>query len=95
MKLKDALTHILESALENPKIEIDELPTGELMGTISSNSFSGNTLAHNIKLISSILDKSLPKNQRKMVKEILPLSPNEQEILDEFLREHTKHLTPS
>ena len=95
MKLRDALTQALKSALEDPRIDIEELPTGELMGTISSESFSCNSLAHNIELINSILEKALPIEQRELVKEILPLSPNEQEILDNFLREQTKHLTPS
>jgi len=84
LKLRDILINALRSELKSSKIQIQELRSGEMIGTISSECFSGNSLAHNINLIKNILDKSLPEDQRKRVKEILPLSPKQQRYLDKF-----------
>ena len=88
MQLKDLLIHVFQqSELENPKIELEELPTGEVQGTINSQTFSGQPLARNNQLISSILEKSIPKDKRNLIKEIVPITPEQQDVIDDFERE--------
>jgi len=88
MQLKDLLMQIFqESELEDPKIELQELATGTVSGTITSQTFSGKSLAHNIKVIREILEKSIPEDKRKMIKEILPINSEQQDVFDEFERD--------
>ena len=88
MQLKDLLMQIFqESELEDPRIELQELPTGTVFGTITSQSFSGKPLAHNIKVIWDILEKSIPEDKRKMIKEIVPITSEQQDVIDEFERD--------
>ena len=91
MQLKDLLIHVFQqSELENPKIALEELPTGTVQGTIISHTFSGQPLARNTRLILSILEKSIPKDKRKLIKEIVPITPEQQDVIDDFERE-VKH----
>ena len=56
MKLKDTLIYLLkESELEDPIIELNELPTGTVFGKVTSASFSGRSLAQNKNLIRNSL----------------------------------------
>lgn len=85
MKLKRAIVESLRTALDEPRIQIEELSSGEITGTVSSRSFASNTVAQNFSLIKTILEEAIPEYQRKKI-DILPLSPRDQEILDEFFR---------
>jgi len=88
MQLKDLLIHVFQqSELENPKIELDELPTGTVSGTITSQTFAGQSLAQNKRLIWSILEESIPEDKRNLIKEIVPITPEQQDVIDEFERE--------
>ena len=88
MQLKDTVIYLLkESELEDPIIELDELPTGTVFGKVTSASFSGRSLAQNTNLIRNILKRSLPDSQLQKITELIPLTPDQQDIIDEFERE--------
>jgi hypothetical protein len=88
MQLKDLLIQIFqESELGDHKIELQELPTGTVFGTITSQTFSGKSSAHNIKVIWDILEKSIPEDKRKMIKEIVPITSEQQDVIDKFERD--------
>ena len=65
MKLKNTIIKVLKAALEEPRIEIEELSSGEVTGTVSSRSFTPNTVAQNRRLIDTILKEVLPEHQCK------------------------------
>ena len=68
MQLKDNVEELLKaSELEDPKCELEELPTGTVFGRITSPSFSGRSLAQNSKAIWDVLEKNLPEAQLKRI----------------------------
>ena len=88
MQLKDTVIYLLkESEIEDPMIELDELPTGTVFGKVTSASFTGRSLAQNKNLIWDILKRSLPDSQLKKISELIPFTPDQQDVIDEFERE--------
>ena len=86
MKLKNTIIELLRAALEEPRIEIEELNSGEVTGTVSSRSFTPNTVAQNRRLLETIFKEVIPEHQYKKI-DILPLSTKDQKILDDFFLE--------
>lgn len=85
MQLKDIVIDLLkESELDDPMIELDELPTGTVLGKVTSASFSGRSLSQNTKMIRDILKRSLPDSQLKKISELIPFTPDQQEVINEF-----------
>jgi len=85
MQLKNLVEKILNnSELEDPELELQELPTGTVFGSIISPSFNGKSLAQNTMTVQEILKKHLSDNEVKKIKEITPLTSIQKEVMDDF-----------
>ena len=90
MQLKELLIDVFKkSELKDPRIELEELPTGTVFGRITSPTFTGKSLSQNTSFIGDIINANIPEHERRKITEIIPITPEQQDVMDEFEREET------
>ena len=75
--LEEKLKRVLERGLANGQTELETLPNGHVCGQVISTAFRGQDYEERRKLVKSVLDAGLTKDELMSVSTLLTYSPEE------------------